>query len=121
MACIHAVAAILLWTSGLEFSVKLLGSLLLLVQGGLICKTPSPGSPYATLEYNQKQWALIHQQGSIQLFSSHRVLIDARLFFVLHLSNKDLSSSFSTKTLVVFFDQISRENYRTLRILEKID
>ena len=116
MTVIYGLAWFMLLTSGIGFLGKSLGSVVLLFQWRVIWKNPRPESRYSSLEYLNKKWFLIQKNGRSQLFTQHRVLIEAGLFFILHLSSDD-----SRKTLVIFFDQILSDNYRALRILEKIN
>ena len=106
----------MLLTSGIGFLGQSLFSFVLLFQWVVIWKNPTPQPRYLSLEYLNKKWFLIQKEEPTELFTQHRVLIEAGLFFVLHLSSED-----SRKTVVVFFDQISPDNYRALRILEKIN
>ena len=116
MGVLYLLAELMLLNCGLSLIVKLLGSVVLLVQGLMIWKNPTPQPHHVTLEYLNKKWFLRHQDGYTQIFTQHRVLIEAGLFFMLHLSSED-----TRKNVVIFFDQISPDDYRALRILEKIN
>ena len=116
MAVIHGIAVFMLLTSGIGVVGKLFGVSILLLQCFFIWSNPTPEPRYLQLEYLNKKWFLLQKNGNTQLFTQHRVLIECGLFFILHLSSEK-----SRKTLVIFFDQILSDDYRALRILEKIN
>lgn len=116
MAVVYVLAWFMLLTSGLGIIGKLLSSLLLLIQWFLIWRNPTPQPRCLSLEYLNKKWFLIQKDGRTKLFTHHRVLVEAGLFFILYLFSDN-----SHKVVVIFFDQILPDNYRALRILEKIN
>ena len=89
---------------------------MLFIQVVYLLKNPTPESRFIKLAYLNKQWVLWQKEGSTLEYTHHRVLFEAGLFFILHLSKES-----SQKRLVIFFDQIRPENYRVLRILEAIN
>ncbi len=116
MTVVYGFSGFMLLGCGLGWIGKLLGLLVLLIQWRVIWINPTPQPRYLHLDYLNKKWFLILKDGRTQLFTKHRVLLDAGLFFIVRLSSEE-----SYKIVVVFFDQISPDHYRVLRILEKIN
>jgi hypothetical protein len=117
----YGLAAGLLLTSGMSLVGKLLGVLVLLIPFLTFLKNLSPNSRYLKLERVSSGWRLAHKDGSIELFESHRVLVETGLFFIVRLFCHSLEGSGSQRVLVIFFDELPPEDYRALRILEKIN
>lgn len=115
MVVIHGIAGWLLINSGLVVFGQFVAGLCLLISLMSVIRSPKPHKNHCKLEYVQQEWCLLTVDGSIERYSSHHVLAELGLFFLLK-----LSSSSQQKTMVVFFDQISSENYRCLRLLETI-
>lgn len=115
MVVIHGIAGWLLINSGLVVFGQFVAGLCLLISLMRVIRHPKPYKNLCKLEYVQQEWCLLTADGSTERYSSHHVLAELGLFFLLQ-----LSASSQQKTIVVFFDQISSENYRCLRLLETI-
>ncbi len=76
---------------------------------------PRPYPDYQMLSYSKSGWLLHAQNGQELFYEKADLVIDAGLFFLLRLTENKKS-----KYLVVFFDQINRESYRFLNIMQKI-
>lgn len=113
---IYALAAWMLLTSGLATSVKLLFLLLLMLFNFYIIKHPYPMPGYRQLNFQQSRWYLLNKQGAWEIYLNHRVILEAGLFFLLELKNLQ-----KRQVLVIFFDQLPLEQYRMIRILQKIE
>lgn len=115
MTVLYGFAAYSLFGSGVSIVGKLLCDLMLIFSMVYIVKNPRPYQRFQQLDYVSSQWILTSKAGDRQQFDRHRVLLDVGIFFLLYLSSAE-----NAQVLVIFFDQISAEDYRSLRILEKI-
>ena len=110
----HVAAIYILWCSAFLLPVKLIVSLLLLTILCMILLDPFSSIAFKQLDFQSGKWFLYNKNGRQDIYEKHRVVIEAGIFFLLELSN---SAEKITKT--VFFDQLSAEDYRTLKLLEK--
>ncbi len=69
---------------------------------------------FKQLDFQSGKWFLYDKNGSQHTYEKHRVVIEAGIFFLL-----ELSTSAEKITKTVFFDQLSADDYRTLKLLEK--
>ena len=111
---VHAAAIYILWCSAFLVHVKLIVSLLLLVILRKILLDPSGSISFKQLDFQSGKWFLYDKDGRQYIYEKHCVVIEAGIFFLLELSN---TAEKINKT--VFFDQLSAEDYRTLKLLEK--
>lgn len=72
-------------------------------------------SPTTPLEYRQGLWYFAPHSDKQHIFSQHRIVLQAGIFFVMALSSEK-----SRHMLVVFFDQIQDDDFKWLMLLEKI-
>lgn len=108
---IHLVAVVAVLRSGLSWSVSLLGLGIIVI--GMVKMLASP--PFATerLSYHTSSWFL-HSQGGPALQYEHvKISFDGGLFLVLTLQGIS-----PKKTRVVFYDQLSIEEMRGLRLID---
>jgi hypothetical protein len=87
---------------------------ILLRQLWTIWHTPYP-TPYRQLDYFMKEWQLEDKDGNIAKFEKQRILLSAGFFFLLELKEKKCK-----KILIVFRDQIQKEDLRVLKLIEKV-
>src|SRR5688572_7807715 len=112
---IYAIASTWVLVSGIHWLIKLATILLLITYKLVNTRKTNSSHRYQQLIYRSNQWLLIHDDNTIQKFDNHKILLELGLFFVLELTTEG-----DRKIIFVFFDQISSENYKALRILEKI-
>ena len=115
MTVLYGFAAYSLYGSGVPILGKILCGLILIFSMIYIVKNPRPYQRFRQLNYVSSEWILTTKAFETQRFERHRVLLDVGIFFLLHLSSAE-----NHQVFVIFFDQISPDDYRSLRILEKI-
>lgn len=71
--------------------------------------------PFKKLIFQSGKWLLLDKHGQDFIYEKHRVILEAGIFFLLELSNDD-----EQKTIVIFFDQIAADDYRSLKLIEKV-
>jgi hypothetical protein len=78
--------------------------------------------PFEKLGFQAKKWYFQNKDGATLHYDKIAVILEAGIFFLLECSMlpEPGSSKIKTKVYLVFFDQINREDYRILRLLEKI-
>lgn len=113
-AVIHTVVVLVLWNSGVCLSLKMIATVLLIGQLGYIGYTHSLFSG-TTLVFYDNEWTIHDSRGQVFVYESHRVVLEAGLFFLL-----ELSSVNQRKLMPVFFDQLSKNDYRALKLIEKV-
>lgn len=112
----NAIAVILVLASGLPFSIKLAATLMLFAAVYYCIRQPSPHPQFRLLVYDGSQWILTDNQDNTVFFERHRVIFETGLFFVLELRQEK-----RYQLLVIFFDQMVEDQYRVLKIIEKIN
>ena len=112
---IYFFALVMVCTSAFWLFFKLLFSLILLGQLLSIWHQPFPTSTYTHLDYFMNEWSLTHKNGQQFFYDRHRIMLDAGFFFLLELTEEN-----HKKILVVFFDQLKKDDYRILKLVEKL-
>lgn len=113
---IYLAATWMLLTSGLLLFIKVVLCLLVIAMILLILAHPYPEPAYRALHYYQESWHLDDKRGKTATYTQHRVLLEAGVFFLL-----ELRSTSQRKVLIIFFDQLAHEQYRMLRVLQRIN
>lgn len=101
--------------SGFSIYIKTAGAISLLIYLGYLLRCQTVALSIEKLEWCSGQYFLHGPIGRDGPFDKMKVILDAGIFFLLH-----LSSSERQRVIVIFFDQIDPNDYRTLRIVEKI-
>lgn len=112
---IYASSLIVLINSNYPLLLKLLTGVCLLILLLKVLNNPRPYSEDLRLQSCNEGWLLQEQNKQETRFEKARVVIDINLFLLL-----ELSTGVKRKYLVIFSDQLSKENYRLLNILAKI-
>lgn len=108
-----AIAA--LFSSSWVFLLKLSLLILLLWQLIAIIRHPVPYRRWRTLQYSAGSWHLYPIQGEALLFDKLEIVLDTGYSFLLRLqANKQ------QKILVIFNDQLAREEYHWLRLMVRV-
>lgn len=112
---VHIYAIYILWCSALPSIGKgMLTFCLLIILARFFCNS-SLGIPFKKLDLQSGKWFLYDTNDAQYIYERHRIIIEMGIFFLIELSNSD-----EKKTKVVFFDQLPAEDYRTLKLLEKM-
>ena len=79
--------------------------------------------PLQQLEYLGQKWSLEKKDGQSYVFKNLNIILEAGIFFLMSFSNpgEDNDNEVWHKKIVclVFFDQLSREEYRKLCIISR--
>lgn len=67
------------------------------------------------LAFREQRWFVCDQHGQEQAFDRLRVVVDTRLFVLLRLERAD-----KQRIVPVFVDQLDRDDWRMVKILEKM-
>lgn len=115
MLVIYGLASILLFQSAfpLILRVPLLAIIFFFMISIIKNKTPHP--IYSALTYQGGYWLLHSFLAKPSKFTSAKVRFDAGLFLFIVLVGEA-----SKKTLIIFNDQLSAEQKRKLRLIEKL-
>lgn len=105
----------MLWLSGLPWLIQCLATLFLLFQMIRLILEPNYGLPFQELRLKVGESAVLEAHRGVAIYAKHRVILDSGLFFLL-----ELSLDTQRRIIVVFFDQLDPDEYRVLKILEKI-
>ena len=108
-------ALVLLFNSSFIWPLKAFLAALLLLQLIPIITKPIPHPKYKMISQDKSGWLLHGINGQEMIFDKVRIIIDTGLFFLLELSTEEKS-----QLLVVFSDQLTKDNYRLLNIYTKI-
>lgn len=112
---IHSFALLVVYLSGCWLWIKLLFALILVRQWLAIKRWPCPTAEYSQLDFSMNTWSLTDRTGNRFHYDKHRVILNAGLFFLLELREEQ-----QRKLLVIFFDQLEKEDFRRLKLIEKI-
>lgn len=66
------------------------------------------------LSFFDDKWTVYDDNNRSQCYERHRIMLEVGIFFLL-----ELSSESQRKTVVVFFDQLSSDDYRLLCLMER--
>ena len=111
---IYLFTGVVLYESGISIYGKLLISCLLIGAITYIGVNPYPAPAIESLCFIKDHWILKEKNGQEFLYDSHSVLIEAGLFFLLHLKGE------KSRTILIFFDQLDDLTYRSLKIIERV-
>ena len=128
MLMIFSLAMIWLLISDQWLVVKALGCVWIMMQLCYLYHNPQPHPNLVTLTGHNgadAHWILRDKHGKEQIFMRHKCLIETGIFFLLELSSDTdqpsstkLTSKVAKQTIVIFFDQLTTNEYRLLRIWE---
>lgn len=76
---------------------------------------PNPNTPFNQLKLEQGIWHLRHKNNRVFTYNKIRILLEMPLFFLL-----ELRQGKHYKVLVIFFDQVSHDDYRQLKLIERL-
>lgn len=88
-----------------------LGFLLLLIW---IMIKPSAVLKLKQLSFFDDKWTVYEHNHHSQSYEKHRIMLELGIFFLI-----EFSSESQRKTVVIFFDQLSAEDYRLLHLIER--
>lgn len=111
---IHGFALFMVYQSSFWLPVKGLCMVLLATQFLTVRNRPFP-TVFTELSYYMDQWTLTDNRGHKFFYDQHRILLQVGLFFLM-----ELTQDRKRKVLLVFFDQLQPDDYRILRLMEKI-
>ncbi|VEG89979.1 hypothetical protein [Legionella spiritensis] len=112
---IYTFALSVVLTSGLPIAIKITLLLFLLFSVIHVYHTPHYTSGMRTLIYKKTGWQLINEQDVADNFNHYRIIIDAGLFLLV-----EFSTARKRRVFIIFSDQISSDEHRFLKIIEKI-
>jgi hypothetical protein len=112
---VHGFAIYMLYYSIFPFYIKVTGSLFLIFVLIYIVHRQGQLSAIRQVSFELEKCTLTCKNGHKLIYDTYRVVLDVGIFFLLEFSGAN-----SRKTIVVFFDQISPSEYRSLKLLEKI-
>ncbi len=114
LALLNATASLLLIHSGLPWVliVPLLGALLVIIVLGIW--HPYPAGGCRELIHQGNTWQLISHD-AIETFARHRLLLHTGLFILVKFFSED-----KQRVLVIFCDQLGKDDDRQLKIIEKV-
>lgn len=115
MWTLHVMAICLLANSGLPGWAKGLLISGMLVESLRVYRFPKPYPAFERLHIREGACILMLKNQAVVQYTHCRVLVNCGLFFLLELSAQD-----ATRVLVIFFDHIELDCYRTICFLEKI-
>jgi hypothetical protein len=76
---------------------------------------PFPYSDLIQFAFIKDEWILSYSVKPQLNYQKHRIVLDCGLFFLLEFSNET-----KRKIMVIFFDQLSPDDYRALCLIEKL-
>ena len=131
---LHGFAIFMIWSTSFAILIKSIVAIFLIYRL-LVIVFPSNTSQSKILEkldFQTKKWILWNKDGSFVMYDKIAVIVEAGIFFLLEFSNTSNTSNTkdnpSPRTTLrekkpvhmIFFDQMTKEEYRILRLLEKI-
>ncbi|MFC7782242.1 protein YgfX [Legionella taurinensis] len=114
LVLLNAAASWLLIHSGLPWAVCLPLIIILLIVLALGIRTPYPAGHYREFIHQGGTWHLLSPHAT-ETVARHRLLLHAGLFMLIKFFSED-----SQKVLVIFCDQLRPEDFRHLKIIEKV-
>ncbi|WP_162263121.1 protein YgfX [Legionella rubrilucens] len=114
LVLLNTTASGLLIHSGLSWGVCLPLIIILLIVLFLGIRTPYPAGNYREFTHQGGTWHLLSPQ-STQTFARHRLLLHTGLFMLVKFLSEDRQ-----KVLVIFCDQLGQDDYRHLKLIEKV-
>lgn len=109
---LHVLALIVVLRSALSFLPMLIFSLLVIVFFIDIIRNKTPLPKFHKLSYHLGYWLLHEREGRQHKYDSASIVFDGGVFLLLKMTGIS-----SNKTLVIFYDQITSEQYRRLRFI----
>lgn len=116
ISLIYGFTALMLINSQLNWLVKSIFLIYLLCHLFTIIYNPKPHANLKELNFLQDKWRLVNAENETSYYKAQRVMLNTGLFFLLELSNES-----ERKVVIIFSDQITSEDYRLLRLIEKIN
>lgn len=114
-ACIlHVFTGYVVWQSGSPLLIKVMATLLIALFFIPIAYYQKPVPAFQSLFYQAEKWHLIVNHGQRVEYDTIDITLDTGIFFLVTLRHEK-----KKRTGVVFYDQITPDQYRTLRILSK--
>lgn len=110
---LYGLTLILLSSSALSLPLKLISLVFLLYQ--LHRVLAAPHLIFSEISFNSGKWLLHNRDGQSEEFEKHRIVLEAGIFFLIEFIKGNQRKSF-----VLFFDQLQTNDYRLLRLIEKI-
>ncbi|WP_419418709.1 protein YgfX [Legionella sp. D16C41] len=80
-----------------------------------IYANPIPYSYVIKLFFSNNEWFLNNQFSDEIRYQKHKIILDCGLFFLLKLISYE-----KNKVLIIFSDQLTNNDYRALKLIEKI-
>lgn len=120
---LHSFAIFMVWCTSLTIYLKASIAFYLAYRLYDILFKPKVAQylPFEKIDFQAKKWIVHNKEGSALVYDKIAVILEAGVFFLLELSNtQDSSNRITRKVVMIFFDQITKEDYRILRLLEKI-
>lgn len=111
---IHAIAVAAVVISGVMLIFKILAVAFLLLAGCVLWH--HPGNRCQQLVHGHGSIYYMDMQGKKTSYETHRVILDVGLFFLLEVRGEGFR-----KLLVIFFDQLTADDYRLLKHIEQAD
>lgn len=112
---LDGLAIFFVLTCGLSLWVKSALILMMLMMALRTYRDPKPYSKWDILILRVGACAMMCKNQTVERYTQCRVLVNCGLFFLLELSGDN-----ARRVLVVFFDQIELDCYRTICFIEKI-
>ncbi|KTC96559.1 hypothetical protein [Legionella erythra] len=114
LALLNTTASLLLVYSGLPWAliIPLLGVLLGIFLCGI--RHPYPAGGCREFIHQGNTWQLVGHD-AIETFTKHRLLLHTGLFILVKFFSED-----KQKVLVIFCDQLGKDDDRQLKIIEKV-
>lgn len=97
--------------SSLYFSVKCGVVLLVLLQFSYDYRHKKPHSNLSTIKYNQSQWVLVMNNGSVERYEALHILIHNPLFQL-----TKYATSKKNRFLILFNDQVTKDELRLIHL-----
>ena len=109
---LHVLALIVVLRSALPFLPMLIFFFLMIVFFIDILRNKTPMPKLHKLSYHLNYWLLHEQSGLQHKYDNASIAFDGGVFLLLK-----MTAVHSNKTLVIFYDQITSEQYRRLRFI----
>lgn len=112
---LHLFALIMIFNSSFWLFFKVFFSLILVRQLLTSLRQAFPTGQCTHLDYFMNEWSLGCKNGQQFFYDKHRIILDTGIFFLL-----ELTRTKHKKILVVFFDQLEKADFRTLKLIERL-
>ncbi len=112
---LYGFALFLLFFSSLFTILKIILSFFLLAKLAMVLTNPKPQPEFSMLSFNGAGWSLNGSDQQELIYEKAEIILDVGLFFLLALTEGK-----KRRYLVIFFDQIDKDFFRFLNIMQKI-